>query len=106
MPIEPTRGAGNGERFPAWEDRHRYRRRHHRRARYRGRVSRFLPLQRDQRDIVGRIDILTLIAGTQAFKPLMEMRDADWHDQIDVNPTGTATMLRIVAPRMARQGGA
>ena len=80
--------------------------------------ARFLPLQCDQRDIaslraeigrahtaIGRIDILAAIAGIQAFKPLMEMQDADWHDQIDVNLTGTANVIRVVAPLMAGQGG-
>ena len=33
------------------------------------------------------------------------MEDADWNDQIDVNLTGTANILRLVAPLMARQGG-
>jgi NAD(P)-dependent dehydrogenase (short-subunit alcohol dehydrogenase family) len=79
--------------------------------------ARFLPLVCDQRDFsglreavqrahdeAGRIDILAAIAGIQAFKPLMEMEDADWHDQIDVNLSGTANIVRLVAPIMARQG--
>jgi NAD(P)-dependent dehydrogenase (short-subunit alcohol dehydrogenase family) len=80
--------------------------------------ARFLALTCDQRDgaalraavtqaheALGRIDILAAIAGIQAFKPLMEMHDPDWDDQIDVNLTGTARILRLVAPIMARQGG-
>lgn len=54
---------------------------------------------------LGRLDILFANAGIQAFKPLLEMEDADWQDQIDVNLTGTANALRAVAPFLVRQGG-
>lgn len=47
--------------------------------------------------------MLAAVAGIQSFKPLLEMQDADWDDQIDVNLTGTANTLRAVAPQMARQ---
>jgi NAD(P)-dependent dehydrogenase (short-subunit alcohol dehydrogenase family) len=33
------------------------------------------------------------------------MEDADWHDQIDVNLTGTANVLRVFAPALVRRGG-
>ena len=33
------------------------------------------------------------------------MEDADWHDQIDVNPTGTANVLRAFAPLIGARGG-
>ena len=46
---------------------------------------------------LGRIDILLANAGIQAFKPILEWEDADWHDQIDVNLTGTCNTLRAVA---------
>lgn len=72
----------------------------------------------DQRDITalraaadtiddqwGGVDIVFANAGIQAFKPLLEMADADWHDQIDVNLTGTANTLRVFAPRLVRRGG-
>jgi NAD(P)-dependent dehydrogenase (short-subunit alcohol dehydrogenase family) len=72
----------------------------------------------DQRDIaalrraaaaieeeLGGIDVLFANAGIQAFKPLLEMADADWHDQIDVNLTGTANVLRVFAPALVRRGG-
>ena len=72
----------------------------------------------DQRDLValreavaeierefGGIDILFANAGIQAFKPLLEMEDSDWHIQIDVNLTGTANAIRAVAPAMVRRGG-
>ncbi|RZU76244.1 NAD(P)-dependent dehydrogenase (short-subunit alcohol dehydrogenase family) [Micromonospora kangleipakensis] len=72
----------------------------------------------DQRDIAalrsaaavaeqawGGVDIVFANAGIQAFKPLLEMADADWHDQIDVNLTGTANVLRAFAPLLVRRGG-
>jgi len=33
----------------------------------------------------GRLDILFANAGIQAFKPILELEDADWQDNIDVN---------------------
>ena len=53
----------------------------------------------------GGIDILFANAGIQAFKPLLEMGDADWHDQIDVNLSGTANAVRAVAPHLVERGG-
>jgi len=53
----------------------------------------------------GGIDILFANAGIQAFKPILEMQDADWHDQIDVNLTGTANVLRVFAPMLVKRGG-
>jgi NAD(P)-dependent dehydrogenase (short-subunit alcohol dehydrogenase family) len=53
----------------------------------------------------GGIDIVFANAGIQAFKPLLEMTDLDWHDQIDVNLTGTANTLRVFAPFLVRRGG-
>ncbi len=53
----------------------------------------------------GGIDILFANAGIQAFKPLLEMEDADWHDQIDVNLSGTANAVRAVAPHIVERGG-
>jgi NAD(P)-dependent dehydrogenase (short-subunit alcohol dehydrogenase family) len=52
-----------------------------------------------------RLDVLAAVAGIQSFKSLLEMTDDDWDDQIDVNLTGTANMLRAVAPHMVRQKG-
>lgn len=52
----------------------------------------------------GRIDILFANAGIQAFKPILAMEDADWHDQIDVNLTGTANAIRAFGPAMVRRG--
>ncbi|MEU1689790.1 SDR family NAD(P)-dependent oxidoreductase [Micromonospora sp. NPDC005707] len=53
----------------------------------------------------GGVDVLLANAGIQAFKPLLEMADPDWHDQIDVNLTGTANVLRVFAPLLVRRGG-
>jgi NAD(P)-dependent dehydrogenase (short-subunit alcohol dehydrogenase family) len=79
---------------------------------------RWLSLTVDQRDIAalreaaetveqrwGGVDVLFANAGIQAFKPLLEMADADWHDQIDVNLTGTANAIRVFAPMLVRRGG-
>src|ERR1700727_1321545 len=51
----------------------------------------------------GHIDILFANAGIQAFRPLLEMEDPDWHIQIDVNLTGTANAIRAFAPAMVRR---
>ncbi|USI72768.1 SDR family NAD(P)-dependent oxidoreductase [Sphingomonas morindae] len=72
---------------------------------------RWLAIQLDQRDLgalraaadqvraeYGGCDILFANAGIQAFRPILEMEDADWHDQIDVNLTGTMNVLRAFAP--------
>lgn len=80
--------------------------------------SRWLAIKLDQRDInalrkaaeqikkeFGGLDILFANAGIQAFKPLLEMEDADWHDQIDVNLNGTANALRVFAPLLVERGG-
>lgn len=78
----------------------------------------WLALQVDQRDIAALrqaaeqvqdvfsgLDILFANAGIQAFKPLLEMEDADWHDQIENNLTGTANVLRVFAPLLVKRGG-
>ena len=56
-------------------------------------------------DAWGGVDILFANAGIQAFKPLLEMQDADWHDQIDVNLSGTANVLRAFARLLVNRGG-
>src|SRR5947209_5433099 len=79
---------------------------------------RWLGVPLDQRDLpslrnaavrIGRefggIDIVFANAGIQAFKPLLEMEDADWHTQIDVNLTGTANAIRAFAPHLVKRGG-
>lgn len=53
----------------------------------------------------GGVDIVFANAGIQAFKPLLEMEDADWFDQIDNNLNGTANVLRVFAPLLVRRGG-
>ncbi len=79
---------------------------------------RWLGLVLDQRDLpalraageriekeLGGIDILFANAGIQAFKPLLEMDDADWQVQIDNNLTGTANAIRAFAPHLVKRGG-
>ncbi len=53
---------------------------------------------------MGRIDIVVANAAIQAFKPLLEMEDADWHDVIDNNLNGTANTVRAFAPHLVKQG--
>jgi NAD(P)-dependent dehydrogenase (short-subunit alcohol dehydrogenase family) len=53
----------------------------------------------------GRLDILFANAGIQAFKPILNWEDADWHDTIDVNLTGTCNAIRAVAPHLVKNGG-
>ena len=53
----------------------------------------------------GGVDIVFANAGIQAFKPLLEMEDADWFDQIENNLNGTANVLRVFAPLLVRRGG-
>ena len=79
---------------------------------------RWMAIQLDQRNLpalrqaassiqsdLGGIDILFANAGIQAFKPILEMEDADWHDQIDVNLTGTMNAVRAFAPLLVSRGG-
>jgi NAD(P)-dependent dehydrogenase (short-subunit alcohol dehydrogenase family) len=53
----------------------------------------------------GRLDILFANAGIQSFKPILDWDDADWHDQIDVNLTGTCNAIRAAAPYLVKNGG-
>ena len=79
---------------------------------------RFLPVIADIRDIsalrsaaeqaeqqMGHIDIVVADAGIQAFMPLLEMDDRDWHDIIDVNLNGTANTIRAFGPHLVKRGG-
>ncbi len=80
--------------------------------------KRFLKIIADQRDFdslqkaalqaeneFGGIDILFANAGVQGFTPLLEMKNEDWHIQIDVNLTGTANAIRAFAPFIVNRGG-
>jgi NAD(P)-dependent dehydrogenase (short-subunit alcohol dehydrogenase family) len=53
----------------------------------------------------GRLDILFANAGIQGFKAILDWEDADWHDTIDVNLTGTCNAIRAVAPHLVKNGG-
>ena len=57
------------------------------------------------KEAFGRIDILFANGGIQAFKPILEMEDPDWHDQIDINLTGTMNAIRAFAPQLVTRGG-
>jgi NAD(P)-dependent dehydrogenase (short-subunit alcohol dehydrogenase family) len=48
----------------------------------------------------GKIDIVVANAAIQGWKPLMEMDDMDWRDQIENNLTGTANTVRAFGPKM------
>ena len=80
--------------------------------------SRWCDAHLDQRDLValraaaakahatfGRLDVLFANAGIQGFKAILDWEDADWHDTIDVNLTGTCNAIRAVAPHLVRNGG-
>lgn len=84
----------------------------------RAKGGKWMSIRLDQRDLgalrdaadriqraFGGIDVLFANAGIQAFKPLLEMQDPDWNDQIDINLTGTANAIRAFAPHIVRRGG-
>jgi len=48
----------------------------------------------------GKIDIVVANAAIQGWKPLMEMDDMDWRDQIENNLNGTANTVRAFGPKM------
>ena len=83
-----------------------------------GTGARWLAIRADVRDVAalrtaagtvvdawGGIDVVLADAGIQAFRPLLEMDDDDWREQIDVNLTGTANTLRAFAPHLVERGG-
>ncbi|MGI4758998.1 MAG: SDR family NAD(P)-dependent oxidoreductase [Janthinobacterium lividum] len=53
---------------------------------------------------MGQINIVVANAAIQAFTPLVEMEDHDWHDVIDNNLNGSANTLRAFAPVLIKQG--
>ncbi|MEA2782778.1 MAG: hypothetical protein QOK29_4322 [Rhodospirillaceae bacterium] len=48
----------------------------------------------------GKIDIVVANAAIQGWKPLIEMDDMDWRDQIENNLNGTANTVRAFGPKM------
>ena len=53
-----------------------------------------------------KIDIVVANAAIQGWKPLMEMDDMDWRDQIENNLNGTANTVRAFGPKLvARNRG-
>ncbi len=84
----------------------------------RGAGGRWIAIRLDQRDLgalrraaeqvereFGGLDILFANASIQAFKPLLEMEDADWNDHIEINLTGTANAIRGFGPHLVKRGG-
>ena len=78
----------------------------------------WLPVVFDQRDRAavrdgfaavverfGGIDAVFANAGVQGFASILEMSDELWDDQIDINLTGTANVLRVAAPLLIERGG-
>jgi len=51
----------------------------------------------------GKIDIACANAGIAIFKPMTELTDQEWRDQIDVNLTGAWHTVAAVAPVMIEQ---
>jgi NAD(P)-dependent dehydrogenase (short-subunit alcohol dehydrogenase family) len=68
-------------------------------------LSKLLDLATAVQQEFGGLDILFANAGIQAFRPILEMEDPDWHIQIDVNLTGTANVIRAFAPLIVKRGG-
>ncbi|HWK30367.1 MAG TPA: SDR family NAD(P)-dependent oxidoreductase [Solirubrobacter sp.] len=56
-------------------------------------------------DRFGGVDVVFANAGVQGFASLLDMSDELWHDQIDINLTGTANVLRVAAPLLIERGG-
>lgn len=52
----------------------------------------------------GGIDILFANAGIQEFCNFLDLKDEDWHIQIDVNLTGTANAMRVFSPYLVKRG--
>src|SRR3989442_1462040 len=53
----------------------------------------------------GKVAVVLANAGIQAFKPLLEMVDEDWHTHIDVHLPCTASSIRGFAPHLGKRGG-
>ncbi|AFW00162.1 short-chain dehydrogenase [Gluconobacter oxydans] len=51
----------------------------------------------------GKIDCVVANAAIQGWKPILEMNDEDWEDQIQNNLTGTANTVRAFAPKMVER---
>lgn len=58
--------------------------------------------ERAEREL-GPVSVLVANAGIQVFAPLLDMTDAQWHDVIDVNLTGTANTVRAFAKPMTER---
>lgn len=56
-------------------------------------------------DRFGGVDVVFANAGIQGFASLLDMSDELWDDQIGINLTGTANVLRAAAPLLIERGG-
>lgn len=56
-------------------------------------------------DRFGGVDVVFANAGVQGFASLLDMSDELWDDQIGINLTGTANVLRAAAPLLIERGG-
>ncbi|WEG08661.1 SDR family oxidoreductase [Microbacterium horticulturae] len=52
----------------------------------------------------GGIDVVFANAGIQGFASFLDISDELWDDQIDINLTGTANVLRAAAPLLIERG--
>ncbi|MGC5245686.1 SDR family NAD(P)-dependent oxidoreductase [Gordonia sp. DT219] len=80
--------------------------------------AQWLPVVFDQRDRAavragfaqvvehfGGVDVVFANAGVQGFASVLDMSDKLWDDQIDINLTGTANVVRVAAPLLVERGG-
>jgi NAD(P)-dependent dehydrogenase (short-subunit alcohol dehydrogenase family) len=51
----------------------------------------------------GRVDILVNNAGIQLAKPILEMKEEDWHLVLDTNLTGAFLCSKVVGKNMVRE---
>jgi 2-dehydro-3-deoxy-D-gluconate 5-dehydrogenase len=56
-------------------------------------------------DVYGKIDILVNNAGLIRFAPLLEFKDEDWKDVVDIHLNATYYLSHAVAKLMAAAGG-
>lgn len=56
-------------------------------------------------DRFGGVDVVFANAGIQGFASVLTMSDELWDDQIAINLTGTANVLRAAAPLLVERGG-
>ena len=55
-------------------------------------------------EVFGHIDIVVANAGIQSVAPAWTLREAEWHDVIDVNLSGVWRTVKAVVPAMLARG--